>query len=50
MDYKLRKLTSVDLLNLQKIYNYLEANKNCLKSLYENTRGKNNHHAKKFRH
>ena len=48
MDYKLRKLTSVDLLNLEKIYNYLEANKNCLKSLYENTRGKNNHHAKKI--
>ena len=48
MDYKLRKLKAVDLLNLKKIYNYLEANPNCLKSLYENTRGKNNHHAKKI--
>ena len=48
MDYKLRKLTSVDLLNLEKIYNYLESHPNCLKSLYENTRGKNNHHAKKI--
>ena len=48
MDYKLRKLTAKDLINLQKIYNYLEANPNCLKSLYENTRGKNNHHAKKI--
>ena len=48
MDYKLRKLTATDLINLEKIYNYLEANPNCLKSLYENTRGKNNHHAKKI--
>ena len=48
MEYKLRKLTAKDLINLEKIYNYLEANKNCLKSLYENTRGKNNHHAKKI--
>ena len=48
MDYKLRKLTAIDLLNLKKIYNYLEANPNCLKSLYENTRGHNNHHAKKI--
>ena len=48
MEFKLKKLTAKDLLNLEKIYNYLEANKNCLKSLYENTRGKNNHHAKKI--
>ena len=48
MDYKLRKLTATDLINLEKIYNYLEANKNCLKSLYENTRGRNNYHARKI--
>lgn len=44
----IRKLTSSDILNLEKIYNYLESNPYCLKSLYENTRGKNNHHAKKI--
>ena len=48
MDYKLKKLTSTDLINLQKIYNYLELNPNCLKSLYENTRTANNHHARKI--
>jgi hypothetical protein len=48
MEYKLKKLTAKDLLNLQKIYNYLELNPNCLKSLYENTRLANNHHAKKI--
>jgi len=44
----IRKLTSSDLLNLEKIYNYLEANPYCLKSLYEYTRGKNNYHGRKI--
>jgi hypothetical protein len=48
MEFKLKKLTAKDLLNLEKIYNYLELNPNCLKSLYENTRGKNNYHARKI--
>jgi len=48
MDYKLRKLTSVDLLNLEKIYNYLELNPYCLRKSFENYRKNNNYHAKKI--
>lgn len=48
MSFNLRKLTPIDLLKLEKIYIYLENHPNCLKSLFENTRKANNHHAKKI--
>ena len=48
MEYKLKKLSIRDIGNLNNIYKYLEENPKCLKSLFENTRVKNNHHAKKI--
>jgi len=48
MEYKLKKLSIRDIGNLNSIYKYLEDNPKCLKSLFENTRVKNNHHAKKI--
>jgi len=48
MEYKLKKLSIRDISNLNNIYKYLESNPKCLKSLFEKTRGKNNHHATKI--
>ena len=48
MEYKVRKLSINDIKNLDSIYIYLENHPKCLKSLFENTRGKNNHHASKI--
>ncbi len=48
MEYKLNKLTIKDIFNLNTIYKYLEEHPKCLKSLFENTRGANNHHSKKI--
>lgn len=48
MNYKIKKLSNRDLINLNNIYVYLEKYPCCLKSLFENTRGNNNHHATKI--
>ena len=48
MEYKLKKLSTKDITNLNNIYKYLEKNPVCLKSLFENTRGNCNHHATKI--
>lgn len=46
--YKVKKYDEIDEFNLLNLYEYLESHPACLKSLFENTRGQNNHHASKI--
>lgn len=48
MDFKQTELSNDDLINLKNILNYLQRRPKCLRTLFENTRVKNNYHATKI--